>query len=276
MRWKQFFTPVKSISAPEAREIIENTATDAVTVLDVRQPNEYEEVHIPGATLIPLPELDSRMKELDAEKKTIVYCAIGGRSRVAAQMLAGRGFDHVIKMAGGFKAWNGLAASGTEHKGMQLFTGRETLEETLAVAYSLEEGLRDFYIQMSGQIKNKDAVDVFEKLSRIEQLHQDRIFAEYKALTGRDDTLQAFKDTVVTKAMEGGLSTNDYLALFALDITSPREVTEIAMSIEAQALDLYSRAAARATDERSRAALTKIADEERVHLKELGKLMESL
>ena len=276
MRWKQFFTPVKSMAAPEARDIIENSAAHEVTVLDVRQPKEYEEGHIPGATLIPLPELDSRMKELDTGKKTIVYCAIGGRSSVASQMLAGRGFDHVINMAGGFKAWNGHAASGTEHKGMQLFTGKETIEETLAVAYSLEEGLRDFYIQMSTRIKNKAAVDIFEKLSRIEQLHQDRIYAEYKAVTGRDDTLQAFKDTAVTRAMEGGLSTKDYLALFALDITSPREVTEIAMSIEAQALDLYSRAATHTTDERSREALTKIADEERVHLKELGKLMETL
>jgi rubrerythrin len=48
------------------------------------------------------------------------------------------------------------------------------------------------------------------------------------------------------------------------------------MSIEAQALDLYTRAANRSTDERSRGALKKIAEEERAHLEQLAKLMDSL
>jgi len=53
-------------------------------------------------------------------------------------------------------------------------------------------------------------------------------------------------------------------------------VIELAMSIETQALDLYSRASDRAKDEKSRLALTKIADEERTHLAQLGKLMNKL
>ena len=88
MRWKQFFTPVKSFNVDEAKDFIDRVPGYRLTLLDVRQPGEYESEHIPGAKLIPLPDLNDRMTELDADKPTIVYCAIGGRSRMAAQMLA--------------------------------------------------------------------------------------------------------------------------------------------------------------------------------------------
>ena len=50
------------------------------TLLDVRQPDEYKSEHIPGAKLIPLPELDRRLNEIGADKPTRVYCAIDGRT----------------------------------------------------------------------------------------------------------------------------------------------------------------------------------------------------
>lgn len=73
MRWKQFFTPTKSLSAEEARTFIAESAPDAVTILDVRQPGEYEAGHLPGAKLIPLPELGDRLDEIDPNKPTVVY-----------------------------------------------------------------------------------------------------------------------------------------------------------------------------------------------------------
>jgi rhodanese-related sulfurtransferase len=44
-----------------------------MTILDVRQPNEYETGHIPGAKLIPLPDLGSRLSEIDPQKPTLIY-----------------------------------------------------------------------------------------------------------------------------------------------------------------------------------------------------------
>lgn len=73
MLWKPFLTPVRSMDAEETRDTIDKNAEGTYTLLDVRQPNEYENDRIPGATLIPLPELSDRMNELDPEKKTIVY-----------------------------------------------------------------------------------------------------------------------------------------------------------------------------------------------------------
>ena len=62
--------------------------------------------------------------------------------------------------------------------------------------------------------------------------------------------------------------------MFQPDWESPVDIISLAMSIEAQALDLYARAAARSDDPRSRKALKKIAEEERVHLEQLGELMD--
>ena len=73
MRWKQFFTPVKSIDSNEARGYLGRLSGDDVTVLDVRQPEEYEAGHIPGAKLIPLPDLKDRLAEIDPAKPTVVY-----------------------------------------------------------------------------------------------------------------------------------------------------------------------------------------------------------
>ena len=73
MRWKQFFTPVKSLTSNQAKALMEGKAVDEYTVLDVRQPGEYASEHIPGAKLIPLPELTDRLDEIDPHKPTIVY-----------------------------------------------------------------------------------------------------------------------------------------------------------------------------------------------------------
>ena len=73
MRWKQFLTPVKSMNTDEAKEHLANKSTRDVTILDVRQPNEYERGHIPGAKLIPLPELSNRLDEIDPDKDTLIY-----------------------------------------------------------------------------------------------------------------------------------------------------------------------------------------------------------
>ena len=73
MRWKQFLVPVGSMDTEEARTYIGNHKEGTYTLLDVRQPGEYEKARIPGAKLIPLPQLSNRLGELDREKPILVY-----------------------------------------------------------------------------------------------------------------------------------------------------------------------------------------------------------
>jgi rhodanese-related sulfurtransferase len=73
MRWKQFLTPVESMSAGAANTFISDTPGGKFTLLDVRQPGEYERHHLPGAKLIPLPELGDRLGEIDTGRPVLVY-----------------------------------------------------------------------------------------------------------------------------------------------------------------------------------------------------------
>jgi rhodanese-related sulfurtransferase len=72
--------------------------------LDVRYEEEFEEQHIPGATLVPLPELRHRFAELDPAKNYLVYCKSGGRSAVGTLLLRQRNF-HAVSLATGLRDW---------------------------------------------------------------------------------------------------------------------------------------------------------------------------
>jgi len=80
-------------------------AGEALTVLDVREPWECAISRLAASINIPLDELPRRLAELDAQATTIVMCKAGGRSRRAAQYLAGAGFNQVVNLAGGIDAW---------------------------------------------------------------------------------------------------------------------------------------------------------------------------
>ncbi len=201
---------------------------------------------------------------------------MGGRSRVAAQMLSGKGFKSVFNVAGGINAWQAKTAVGTQELGMDLFSGEETVEEILKVSYSLEQGLREFYLSMEEQATHPGVKDLFSKLSDIEVKHQISIYLAYNDISKDEVSQDVFEQMVKTRAMEGGLSTNEYLDIFNPDLDSETDVISLAMSIEAQALDLYQRVSLKIQNPRSKAVVLKIANEEKAHLASLGKLMDSL
>jgi molybdenum cofactor guanylyltransferase len=73
-------------------------------ILDVRQPDEYEEGHVPGAVLIPLDQLNDRHAEVPTDADVYVVCRSGGRSAAAVQALNGAGY-RTTNVAGGTMAW---------------------------------------------------------------------------------------------------------------------------------------------------------------------------
>ena len=73
-------------------------------LLDVRQPDEYQEAHVPGAVLMPLAELASRVSEVPPEGRDFVICHSGGRSRKATEALRSVGID-ACNVVGGTQAW---------------------------------------------------------------------------------------------------------------------------------------------------------------------------
>jgi rhodanese-related sulfurtransferase len=83
-------------------------ASGNVHVVDVRTRQEMAGGIIPGALLIPIDELEARMKEIPRDgRATLVYCASGGRSAAACEFLSRAGWNEVLNLEGGFMAWNG-------------------------------------------------------------------------------------------------------------------------------------------------------------------------
>ncbi len=155
-------------------------------------------------------------------------------------MLAGQGFTEVINMSGGIKAWENNIAYGSEDTGISLFSGKESLEEVLLVAYSLEAGLQEFYTVMPDRVEQAEVKELFGKLRGIEEKHQVRIFNEYKKITQGDKTREEFERIATAQAMEGGLTTEEYLQLYPADFNLLGDVVSLAMGIEAQALTCIS------------------------------------
>jgi rhodanese-related sulfurtransferase len=89
------------VSVDEAYQMQE----DGAFVLDVREQYEWDEKHIPGATLIPLGELAARVDELPRDQEIVVVCRSGNRSQDGRDILLQAGFEQVTSMAGGINQW---------------------------------------------------------------------------------------------------------------------------------------------------------------------------
>jgi rhodanese-related sulfurtransferase len=78
--------------------------SEGAPLIDVRNPHEWEQAHVPGAVLIPLPEVVERVDEVPSDGTVYVICASGPRSAKAAAHLRSVGID-AVNVAGGTKAW---------------------------------------------------------------------------------------------------------------------------------------------------------------------------
>jgi len=90
-------TPVELKSALDEGE--------KLTILDVREPHEYEISSLPNSILIPLGQLPSRMNELNRQDNIVVHCKMGGRSAKAVELMKQAGFNQVKNLTGGINRW---------------------------------------------------------------------------------------------------------------------------------------------------------------------------
>jgi adenylyltransferase/sulfurtransferase len=92
------------ISARDLKSRMERK--EALLLLDVREPYEYEIAHIEGSRLVPLGELATRMSELPRDQMLVCQCHSGVRSEHAARLLKEAGFENVYNLTGGIEAWS--------------------------------------------------------------------------------------------------------------------------------------------------------------------------
>jgi adenylyltransferase/sulfurtransferase len=78
---------------------------EKLTIVDVREPNEYQINRIPGSVLMPLGDVPKRYDELNPDDEIVVHCKMGGRSAKAASFLRSVGFKQVLNLKGGILDW---------------------------------------------------------------------------------------------------------------------------------------------------------------------------
>ena len=78
---------------------------DGAFVLDVRQPEEWNDYHAPDSILIPLDQLEARLDEVPRDRDIVVVCRSGNRSQSGRDILLNAGFTSVTSMAGGLQQW---------------------------------------------------------------------------------------------------------------------------------------------------------------------------
>ena len=91
----------QQISVDEAAQLREEGAF----ILDVREPQEWDAGHIPGATLIPLGQIPDRLDEIPQDQPVVVVCRSGNRSGQATQFLRQSGYGLTTSMSGGMNQW---------------------------------------------------------------------------------------------------------------------------------------------------------------------------
>lgn len=266
---------VRQIPVSEARAFIDSSRLVSRTLLDVRQDFEYAEGHLPGAVLIPLPELAERASELDPELPLLVYCRSGKRSLAGANLLAGLGFGQVMSLDGGITAWNGSQAAGPLDLGLGPLLAAKTPQEALELAWGMELALEEYYAALADTAADPEVAALFRRLAGFEERHRRTLTEIWKRSGGAD--VSAFETRARASrapgVLEGGIGSGDYLGLLH-DPADSGAALELSMAVEAQALDLYMRRANAERDSDMRRTFILLAEEEKAHLKVLGSFVD--
>ncbi len=99
---KRLFAGAPSITIEELDTLLTQRA---VTLIDVREPNEYKSGHVPGAVNVPGGQLDTRLDRIKKDKPVAVICQSGSRSASATYFLLEHGFEGAVSVRGGTGAW---------------------------------------------------------------------------------------------------------------------------------------------------------------------------
>ena len=108
---------VESIEAPSispAELHAQRESGAAPVVIDVRTPEEYASVHIPGAVNIPFDQVADRIGEIESSQGVALYCMVGPRARKGESALLAAGYEEIFHLEGGLAAWQaaGLPVTG--------------------------------------------------------------------------------------------------------------------------------------------------------------------
>lgn len=234
--------PIESLFPEELSEFRSQFGEGAYVLVDVRQPEEYRQGHIPGARLLPLPELEQNLEELRSKPNLVFYCRSGARSQVAANLARASLPDQtrIANLVGGFTAWEGKPLADMPR--WEVFAEPRDTTQVLLRAMDLEKAAQRFYQTAAALAGLPETTSLLETLAEVEQTHAKVLFHRLQKLDPEYSKV-SFEDCFSGLAgdiLEGGRPLEDVLA----DIHRERDdflltITELALEIELMAYDLY-------------------------------------
>jgi rhodanese-related sulfurtransferase len=243
-------------------------AADLPELIDVRQPWEYAQDHIPGARHVPVGELGSRLDELDPDKMPVFYCgAGGGRSRTAAAVAAdsGRFPAGVAQLKGGIQAWQGKTPP--HRPPLKAFESVETYRDALMAALELEKGSWMFYEGLLKDPPKQFACSTIQELAEAKQHHARSVYGflekfhrdANKPLPPFEELFGSLKGNI----LESGHNVAELLAWARAAYEDCGALAELALDLEYEAYDLYRNMAFDADDPAEERVFTTLSGHEK-------------
>ena len=267
---------IVGLTPEELRQFIQQRHERTYTLIDVRQPGEYEYGHIPGALLIPLPRLVQSMENLPQDRELIFYCQNGGRSLAAATMVADEAVASgtLHNLTGGIMAWDGTITS--DYPRVRLFQDSGTLDEKLETAMNLEKGALNFYSFVSDRHAAQPWAKVFARLAQAEVGHARMVYHFRQRVKPGEGGFEDCFAEMSGDVLEGGMTLQEAVEKAAeAKGRTCLKLIELALLIEYAAFDLYRTMADQAAESDAREAFITIAQAEKAHMQALAEAIES-
>ena len=268
-------TRIHNIASEELKAFIERHRESDYLLLDVRQAEEYTQAHIPGAKLIPLPELESRLREIPGDRELVFYCRSGQRSMAGATFVADSEMVHgdIYNLIGGITAWNGETLP--DFPRLQIFDKAKSHEDLLLQAMNLEKGAWRFYGHVLERFPLESFSHTFDGLAKAEMAHAKIIYHHLEKVGRKIDAFEKTFESLEGELVESGESLENALQrVEALEGNLCLNLMELSLNLEYSAFDLHRTIAEKAVDAETREAFLSIAQSEKRHMRVIAKAID--
>ena len=258
---------VKNLTQEEFKDYTKKRREDDYVLVDVREPEEYEEEHIPGAVLIPLKEVQTRILEFDTTKDFIFYCLSGKRSMVAANLIADMDVisGDIYKLEGGILYWQGKPLM--DYPKFKVIETTKGISFVLKRAIDLEKGAQNFYKRCADMFEEDELKKIALLFSNFELAHAKAIYSILKSIEPEIEPFDNLYETLSGSILEGGMDIKDALEkLQQMEGNMCLNLCELALEIEYMAYDLYKNIAVREKDVDLVKTMFRLSEQEKLHI----------
>ena len=230
---------IEDITAKELKKMLAERPLDSLEIIDVRQPVEYENGHVPGARLLPLNELPVRMGELTPDRDYVLYCHSGARSAMASDMLLEEGLikGKIFNLSGGFLAYDGKGMIG--YPALNVFECGLDVCDSLLKAFELLKGAWTLYHGLAEVPQGKISCSLMADVAKLKYEQADWLYA---MLRDRGLNLSDFKtyfEQTKGEILQNGRGAAELLAWAKAEPRDCAELADLALNLEYAAFELY-------------------------------------